>query len=141
MELVARCSNQRDRLTAVCRAASPTVRTAQAEVARPRVHRLEDRLGPAVVEELLAAYRGGEPANAIAARFGISRNSVNLLAADAGLPRRNKRLTPDERERAVALYGAGLSLAEVGRWLGCSAGTVRNLVVEAGAARRVDRGS
>ncbi|NHA00598.1 hypothetical protein G5V59_12815 [Nocardioides sp. W3-2-3] len=100
------------------------------------MHRLKDRLGAAAVDEILDAYRSGEPANAIAARFAISRNAVNRLAADSELPRRNTRLTPRDKEHAVDLYRSGQSLAAVGDALSCDAATVRNALIGAGIQRR-----
>ncbi|MFT4235901.1 MAG: hypothetical protein QM607_13020 [Microbacterium sp.] len=49
----------------------------------------------------------------IAARFGVHRGSVPVLARQAGVPAREPGQDVSRRARAAALYGFGLALAPV----------------------------
>ena len=138
VELIAQWSNLRWHKATLRRAAKPTARRAEVdpEPPSPRIHKLDQRLDSEILTQILNAYRAGESANSIAERFNIARNSVNSLAADAGLARRVTRLTPEDKQRVAALYVSGLSLVAVGEQFGCSPATIRNALIDIGIARR-----
>lgn len=101
-------------------AAGPLRRAARpAEQARPREqspeathYRVSLRLGNEEKAALLQRYRAGVPASDLARDFGVSRQSVNVLAEEAGLPRRINRLTEAQQQEIIDLYRG--SVAESG---------------------------
>lgn len=125
--LVALCSKHSYHLRVVQRAASSGAQahpgfTDDSTLRRYRIHQ---RLGPDGVTAVLAAYEAGEPAKSIAQQFGVSRQSVNVLAEEAGLPRRLKRLTTEQEDQIIQLYESGLGQGRVAKQLGLGKSTVQ----------------
>ena len=77
------------------------------------------------IAALRAAWESGEAPKEIAARFGISRQSVVQMACDRGWSRRRRPMTVREREEIHRLYLAGVAVAEIAARVGRSVGTVR----------------
>ncbi len=135
VDLVARTSNHRFQGAVIRRAlatkGSIRSRKETTDVA-PGVHRLSQRLGPGGIDAVAAAYRSGESASAIATRLGLSRQSVNIIAADAGLPRKVPRTTSAQRDEIVCLYQSGLSQQTVADALGFSQSAVHLILKRRG---------
>jgi len=90
----------------------------------PEPFKLNQRLKPDTVAEIVARYVAGEPSTAVAAAYNISKGSVIRLLRNAGVPIRNQPLTDDQVSEAVQLYASGNSLAQIGTHLGVDHGAV-----------------
>lgn len=139
MDLVAQCSNHRF-LGPVIRRALGSGNERRPDERGPAgastAHRLSQRLGPDGIAAVTAAYRGGETASAIAKRFGISRQSVNILAADAGLSRKVPRTTSEQQDEIIRLYQTGLSQQAVADAVGFSQTSVHLVLMRRGIPAR-----
>ncbi len=94
------------------------------------------RLGAEQIEQLIAAYRAGEHASALAVGYGISKASVFTLLETQGIALRRRRMAGDEIDEAVRLYQSGLTLRQVGKQLGRSHDQVREVLEGRGIPRR-----
>jgi hypothetical protein len=86
--------------------------TEQIEPAQP--FKLDQRLKPEIVAEIVARYEAGEPSTAVAASYELSKGSVIRLLREAGITIRHQGLTDDQIAEAIQLYDSGLSLARIG---------------------------
>ena len=77
------------------------------------------------IAALHTAWESGEAAKEIAARFGISRQSVVQMACDRGWSRRRRPMTVREREEIQGLRCRGLTLVEIAARTGRCLGVVR----------------
>ena len=98
--------------------------------------RVQRRLPPEEIEELVAAYVAGATAIASAGKHSIHRTTVLALLERHQVARRGRVLTPDHIERAVSLYASGLSCASIGKELQVNPETVRQALLKAGVAMR-----
>jgi transposase-like protein len=96
----------------------------------------QTRLSPAKRAELVADYVAGMPVQMIAAKYGVHRGTIPMLALRAGAPIRTPGLEDAVRRRAAALYADGLTLREVAERLAIDDKTVRNAVVAASGSLR-----
>jgi transposase-like protein len=110
----------------------------QVELARP--FKLDQRLKPEMVAEIVARYETGEPSTTLAAVFGISKGSVIRLLRDSNVTIRNQRLTDDQIAEATQLYDSGLSLAKIGAMFGVDHGTVWRALKKRGVRMRDSHG-
>jgi len=110
----------------------------QAPLAAP--FKLDQRLKPAIVTDIVARYQAGEPSTAIAATFNISKGSVIKLLREAGIQIRNQPLTDSQITEAVRLYKSGQSLAQIGAHLGVDHGTVWRQLKKRGVQMRDTHG-
>ena len=139
MDLVAQCSNHRFQGPVIRRALSSgndRRPVEQGHADATTAHRLSQRLGPDGIAAVTADYSGGETASAVAKRFGISRQSVNVLATDAGLARKVPRTTTKQRDEIVGLYQGGLSQQAVADTVGFSQTTVHLVLMRRGVSAR-----
>jgi len=139
VDLVAQCSNHRFQGPVIRRALGSGNERRSVEQGTDdavTAHRLSQRLGPDGIAGVTAAYRSGETAFAIAKRFGISRQSVNIIATDAGLPRKVPRTTTWQRDEIVRLYQSGLSQQAVAAKLCFSQTTVHLILKRRGISAR-----
>jgi hypothetical protein len=94
----------------------------KSELAQP--FKLDQRLKPETVAEIVARYEAGEPSTALASTFAINKNSVIKLLREADVPIRKQGLTNDQIAEAVQLYASGQSLAKIGTHLAVDHGAV-----------------
>jgi hypothetical protein len=73
----------------------------------PEPFKLDQRLKPETVAEIIARYEAGEPSTAIAAIFNISKGSVIRLLREAGVKIRKQGLTIDQIAEAADMYANG----------------------------------
>ena len=92
--------------------------------ASPPTHRLTDRLGPEVVEQMVADYVTGATCSELARRFPLSKSAALRVMHERGVAREQKRVTTEIIELAARRYGEGLSLEAFGREVGFSASTL-----------------
>mgnify|MGYP000885622684 FL=1 len=103
--------------------------------------RVQRRLTPDEVDDILEAYVNGEPIRDIAFRHGVHRTTVLGHVTRRGLPRRSDQAwTDQELQTAARLYASGKSLATVGQHFGIDAATVANRFRRAGVPIRARRG-
>ena len=91
----------------------------------PEPFKLNQRLKPNAIAEIVEHYQAGECSTSIATTFNISKGSVIKLLREAGVQIRNQGLTDEQIAEAVRLYESGLSLAKIGAKVGVDHGTVR----------------
>lgn len=106
----------------------------------PEPFKLDHRLNPATIAEIIARYEAGEPSKALAAAFGISKGSAIRLLREAGVKIRKQRLTDDQIDEAANLYTDGKSLAWIGKYLGVDHGTVWRQLRKRGVRMRDTHG-
>lgn len=116
--------------------AAPTRRhaTADGSVVRPR--RLDRRLSPATIAELVDAYRSGTSTTKLCERHGLSKGGLLKLLQDHGVQMRNQPMTEEEIDWAVRLYGEGQSLNAVARTLHKAKGSILKALRERGIEMR-----
>ncbi|HYB82938.1 MAG TPA: helix-turn-helix domain-containing protein [Mycobacterium sp.] len=87
--------------------------------------RLDRRLSPDTIAELVAAYRTGTSTNELCRRHGISKGGVLKILAEHGVAMRHQPMTRDEIDQAVQLYvNEELSIRSIATKLGKSKGSV-----------------
>ncbi len=96
----------------------------------------QTRLTPERRAALVADYEVGMPVKAIAAKHRVHRGTIPGLVLRAGGRLRTPGLDDDGRRRAVALYEAGLTLAEVAERLDVDPKTARVAIVADGGNMR-----
>jgi Helix-turn-helix domain len=106
----------------------------------PQPFKLDQRLKPVTVVEIVARYEAGEPSHAIAVSFGLGKGSVIRLLREAGVPIRRQGLVDDQVREAAQLYAAGHSLAKIGTRLDVDAGTIRRYLLKYGVRMRDTHG-
>lgn len=108
---------------------------------RPRQpRRIEQRLSPAAVDELINAYRDGTSTAKLATRFGISKTAVLALLNSRDVPRRFQSMPADDIDNVERLYLAGHSLVSCSRLTGFPASTIRDALRERGTPMRTPGG-
>jgi DNA invertase Pin-like site-specific DNA recombinase len=116
----------------------PPSSRSQAEAPEP--FKLDQRLNPDTIINIIARYEAGEPSTAIATTFNISKGSVIRILREAGIPIRNQGLTNDQIAEAAQLYANGQSLAQIGAHLGVDHGTVWRALKKLGVQMRDTHG-
>lgn len=87
--------------------------------------RLDRRLSPETVAELVATYRSGASTNMLCQRYEISKGGILKVLRDHGVIMRQQSMTPDEIDQAVQLYTTDkLSIRTIASKLGKSKGSV-----------------
>jgi len=94
----------------------------------PRIHNAENRLGPDLVDQLIADCRTGEPSTALMSKYQLGNGTDLGILEHHGVSRRNQPLTPEQCDEAVELYLAGWSIAKVGRRYGRAHTVIRDLL-------------
>jgi DNA-directed RNA polymerase specialized sigma24 family protein len=108
--------------------------------APPKPFKLDQRLKPQAIAEIITRYEAGEPSTVIAKSFGLSKGSVIKLLRDAGVPIRNQGLTSEQVTEAARLYVSGQSLAQIAAHLGVDHGTVWRALKQHGVRMRDTHG-
>ena len=102
--------------------------------ARTNVHlrkqqRIERRLGPDAIAQLVAEYTAGQSAAALARRYMISKTAVLELVAKAGVIRHRSVMTIEMINTARRLRERSLLYREIGARLGVHKDTVRRALL------------
>lgn len=102
-----------------------------------RPHRLDRRLSPDAITDLVATYRSGTSTNELCRRYGVSNGGVLKILADHGIAMRYQPMTEREIDRAITLYvEEGLSIRAIAHQLGKSKGSVWKALHERGIMMR-----
>ncbi len=98
--------------------------------------RVARRLEASKAAELVQGYLDGVPVDELAERFQVNPSTVQKHVRQKGLPRRSPRLGQAHIEKAIQLYIAGGSLANLGKHFGIGEDTVAPALRRAGLALR-----
>lgn len=85
---------------------------------------------------LVTDYQNGTPTTELTGRYQLSKGSVLQILEAAGIQMRRQGLTDDQATRAVQLYEAGLSLAQVATRLHSAPTTINRALVARGVMLR-----
>lgn len=96
---------------------------------RPGTVRLDARMTPACIAQLVAEYQAGTPTTELARSYGLGKGTVLRLLHEGGVRMRTHRMSDEQARQAVQLYEQGLSLATVGERLGFDAHTIHRILV------------
>ncbi|WP_280378055.1 helix-turn-helix domain-containing protein [Nocardia wallacei] len=107
--------------------------------APPKARRIDRRLPPETVAELVAAYEAGTGTPELCKRYSISEGSILKLLTDHGIQMRRQGLTDTQIRRAEKLYADGNSLRTIANQLGSSFSTVREALIARGVQMRPAR--
>ncbi|MFZ2227162.1 MAG: hypothetical protein WA090_05170 [Candidatus Nanopelagicaceae bacterium] len=88
-------------------------------------HRLDRKVNPETVAQLIADYESGTPSTKLIKIYRLGKGSVLKLLKEAGVRMRHQGLSSDNLEVAAALYREGMSLPRVAEGFGCIVGSVR----------------
>lgn len=138
MEVVGRYSNFPQPLTYAqsIRVARDSKPAKPVKSAAPRVHALERRLRPEVVQQILDDYQTGTSANQLAVRYCLSRGSIQRLVRESSVPRRYQTMTDLEVDHACELYRSGLTISQVAAKLERPWSTVQTALTRGGVVMR-----
>jgi len=113
------------------------VRTARIPAALNKTpHRIDRRFGKSGIAQLCKDYEAGKSARQLAAKYHISKTSVQRLLQKHGISLRRQGLTPDQLQRATELYQAGKSIPEVSEAMALSQNVVYYGLKQAGVVMR-----
>jgi hypothetical protein len=104
--------------------------------ATPYRYKLAQRLGPGILDQIVADYRDGIQTPELAERYALSKSSIKKLLHVRGISLHYRVLDSEHAARACELYAEGLSLEKVGTKLGCSRKAVTTALENAGIQRR-----
>ncbi len=104
--------------------AAPNRRPAKTGSSNVQPRRLDRRLSPHTIAELVDAYRSGTSTNTLCEQHGLSKGGLLKILQERGVQMRNQPMTEDEIDWAVRLYGEGQSLNAIARTLGKAKGSV-----------------
>jgi hypothetical protein len=118
------------------RVGGETKRRVQESSLPPARKQVRRRLRPDEIEELIGEYRAGATILELSAKHKVHRTTlINLLERNA-VARRGRVITPDNINRAIALYESGESCAAISRVLRTSPETIRQSLLKAGVTLR-----
>jgi len=98
--------------------------------------KVQRRLAPEEIEELVANYLAGATAVALAGKHSVHRTTVLALLERHRVSRRGRVLTPHHIERAVSSNASGRSCASIGKGLRVNPETFGQALLKAGVAMR-----
>ncbi|MBF6216253.1 helix-turn-helix domain-containing protein [Nocardia puris] len=104
--------------------AAPARRPAKTNSSTVQPRRLDRRLSPATIAELVDAYRGGASTNKLCERYELSKGGLLKILQEHGVQMRNQPMTGEEIDCAVRLYGEGQSLKAIARQIRKAKGSV-----------------
>jgi hypothetical protein len=133
-----------DRQTQVRKGKSVRVHAAERRLDRPnpqqpppRVHKLDRRLDPGLMAELVAAYEAGTPSTQLTKAYNLGKGSVLRLLREASVTIRQPRvMSQAEIDEAVQLYETGQSLQRIGDQLGWNHKTIYRHLKKRGVTMR-----
>ncbi|MGL5824563.1 MAG: hypothetical protein ACRCYU_06970 [Nocardioides sp.] len=104
---------------------------------------IQFRVDGATRTELADAYLAGSTVADLQVQYGLGKESVRKLLAQADVPTRRNPLSEVQLAQAIELYESGLSVRQVGAAIGVPKTTIRDSLARAGVqmrpARRVAR--
>jgi transposase-like protein len=102
-----------------------------------QIRKLDRRLSPDTIAELVDAYRTGTSTNQLCRRYDVSKGGILKLLAEHNVPMRYQPMTEDEINQAVRLYvDKELSTHAVAATLRKSKGSVWKALHERGITMR-----
>lgn len=116
--------------------AAPVRRPSSAGSSKVRPRRLDRRLSPNTIAELVDAHRSGTSTTKLCEKHGLSKGGLLRILQEHGVEMRNQPMTEDEIDRAVKLYSEGHSLNAVARQLGKVKGSVWKALRDTGIQMR-----
>lgn len=108
---------------------------------KPAPHRFRRRLDESARRQIVAKYRQGATAKAIADSYGISKTALIALLRDAGVAIRRQPLSEDQLAHIVRRYEAGDSIYAIERATGIPKSSVGRALNVAGVNMRQRGGS
>lgn len=108
--------------------------------AKGRIPGRANQLKPDDVQKLIEGYHADATVYELGARFGIERRTVSAILHRHDVPMRRRRLSSEQVDDAVRLYGEGWSLARIGRKLSVDPTTVLTKLRERGVRMRDTHG-
>ena len=135
MEVLRRCSKLPDTSGVFDAVSNPAKGRGEPKV-RPRVHRVETRLGPEQLAQLTRDYQDGATIKQLRDSYHLNPASIRRLLIEARVQRRGLPMTTDEVELAAEKYAAGLTLAQVGEELNRPLSTIQTALSKHGVAAR-----
>jgi hypothetical protein len=119
------------------RAKSAPKRPATSTDTKIQNRRLDRRLSPGTIAELVAAYRIGTSTNQLCRGYQLSKGSMLKILADHGVAMRYQPMTDTEINQAVRLHvDSELSIRSIATKLGKSKGSVWKALHERGVTMR-----
>lgn len=106
-----------------------------------RIHKLERRLEPATITEIVEAYKAGESTPSLRQRFKLSSTAILRLLADHDVKMRGQGLREADVLAIIELYEQGLTLAQLAAQYETAPGTIRRALVAGGVTLRPRGGS
>jgi transposase-like protein len=88
------------------------------------------KLSPALQLAVVEAYESGTRFTDVARRFDLDESTVTKYLKLAGVARRSRSMSEEEKAEARRLFGAGLSIERISRQLGYAWRTVQKAVLE-----------
>ncbi|MGK8508201.1 helix-turn-helix domain-containing protein [Nocardia asiatica] len=116
--------------------AAPNRRPSSADNSTVQPRRLDRRLSPATIAEVVGAYRSGTSTTKLCEQYGLSKGGLLTILRKHGVQMRNQPMTEEEIDWAVRLYDEGQSLNAVARQLGKAKGSVWKALRERGVEMR-----
>jgi DNA-binding NarL/FixJ family response regulator len=99
--------------------------------------RVQHRLGPGEIAQLVAAYEAGRSLAALGRLFKLHKRTVHAHLARAGVDLRPQQvLTPEQVAEIIELYRDGATLKQLGPKFGVANASVRNYLLKAGVELR-----
>ena len=94
----------------------------------PQAQRVDRRLSPDTIAELVQAYRDGASTTELRRHYELSQGSVIKLLHENSVAMRNQGLVGGDVATATELYQSGATLAQLGerfsaRWMALGMGT------------------
>lgn len=99
--------------------ASPACRATKPDNSVVRPRRLDRRLSPDVIAEMVEGYRGGVSTNRLCERYGLSKGGLLKILQEHGVQMRNQPMTEEEIDWircTVARAGAGTRPRRPSSW-------------------------
>lgn len=119
---------------------SVVVPPSRSEPAPSAPFKLDQRLSPETIAEIIARYEAGESSPSLATTFSLSKGSIIRLLREADIPIRNQPLTEEQVNEAALMYESGQSLAKIAAHLGVDHTTVRRQLLKYGVRMRDSHG-
>ncbi|MBF6228800.1 helix-turn-helix domain-containing protein [Nocardia abscessus] len=116
--------------------AAPARRPRKTDSSTVRPRRLDRRLSPNTISELVDAYRSGTSTNTLCEQHGLSKGGLLKILQEHGVQMRNQPMTGEEIDQAADLYQAGDSLKTIANKLGKAKGSVWKALRNSGIEMR-----
>jgi hypothetical protein len=107
---------------------------------KPR-YRLNRRLEPSQIDQLLGDYRGGATTRDLAKQYHVSKTAVTEFLAAHDVPLRHQGLSPSQVTEATLLYAAGRSVAQTALSLAVSPSSAYDALKRSGVHMRPAHGA